>query len=157
MNLSHGTGCKSASGKSAATAVFILWLCVACIIGTTGSAGAQALRGGGVSSSATTAVSAYLEHTEISGRSGDPVIVRILSTPAKIPSGFFITSLVDARLVPPGEPPAVLPGFPEITIRCFTPGDYFFRVRVNLVGRSSCGGVEASTLSDQELKVTIVP
>jgi hypothetical protein len=100
---------------------------------------------------------ARLASTAIKGRPGRPVNIRIILEPPQIPSGFFITSLVDVTKAPPGKRPEVLTGYPDISVTCFVPGDYLLEVRVNIIAKSSCGGARAATLLDKKVRLTISP
>lgn len=88
---------------------------------------------------------------------GEPVEVLMDLTPTVPPPGYFATSLVTVLEAPPGPPPKVVEGFPKATIIAAVPGRYRFLVRVNLITKSSCGGVEADTILESRITVDAMP
>ena len=100
---------------------------------------------------------ARLVATELTGHSQQPVVLKIVLEPPTVPSGFFVTSLVDVDRSPEGKRPKVVTGYPNIRVVCYEPGEYRLRVRINLIAKSSCGGVKAGTLNEEVVLLTIVP
>ena len=94
-------------------------------------------------------------------RVGEKAHVKMALEPPEIPSGFFVTTLVDVLGAPPGalgeSRPRVLPGFPRIAIKASIPGQYTLAIRVNMVAKSSCGGIKAATISELEVLVEVEP
>ncbi|MEW5725937.1 MAG: hypothetical protein AB1896_22705, partial [Thermodesulfobacteriota bacterium] len=76
---------------------------------------------------------ADLESLELFGRVGQPVLIKIRLDPPQVPSGFFVTSGVEVLEAPAGQPPEVRPGYPDIQVKCFVPGQYRFEVQVYLI------------------------
>lgn len=105
--------------------------------------------------------SAQLKTSRVEGRVGEAVMLELALTPPDVPMGFFVTSLADVLQAPAGATgerrPRLLTGFPRIRFVAFVPGDYRLAIRVNLVAKSSCGGVKAATLLEQEALVRIRP
>ena len=93
--------------------------------------------------------------SQFEGRVGLSVLVKLVMNPAKPPAGFYYSSLVEVLQAPKGPPPEVLTGVPEIAVKCFTPGSYLLRVRVNLIAKSSCGGAKATILMEKNLILNI--
>ena len=91
----------------------------------------------------------------VEGSVGLPVSLKVLMNPTEPPSGFYYSALVDVLQAPRGPEPEVLTGVPETSIRCFTPGKYLLRVRVNLIAKSSCGGAKATILIDEKVTLNI--
>ncbi len=100
---------------------------------------------------------ASLDAEAYQGRVGQPTRIRIKLAPPKAPIGFFVTSLVDIVQAPHGEDPSILTGFPEIMVTPREPGDYRLEIRVNLIAKSSCGGVKAATIMDREIMLRVAP
>ena len=74
---------------------------------------------------------------------GEPFFIQVRLDPETLPAGYFVSTLVNVLQSPEGAKPAVLPGFPDIRLILDRPGKYLIEVRVSLVNKSSCGGVEA--------------
>jgi len=85
---------------------------------------------------------------------GSPAHVRVRLTPAAVPEGFFVTCIIDVLSGPSGRKPAILTGYPVSDVTAYEPGEYRLRVLVNLIAKSSCGGVKAVTLLDREVTLT---
>lgn len=84
---------------------------------------------------------------------GQAAYLRVVIEPPAIPAGFFVTTLVDVESSPDGAKPEIMPGFPRIRVICPVVGEYALRVRVNLVAKSSCGGVKARTLTTRKVRL----
>jgi hypothetical protein len=56
---------------------------------------------------------------------------------------------------PDGAKPKVVTGFPKIRITMDDPGEYKMVVRVTLVTKSSCGGVEAEEILRKEVVIQV--
>jgi hypothetical protein len=88
-------------------------------------------------------------------RPGEPVDVRIVVEPSELPPGFYLASLVTPLAWPEGGDAAILPGVPETTITASLPGEYVFRIMVNLVAKSSCAGAKAAPLTERTITVQL--
>ena len=96
-----------------------------------------------------------LVSNQLKGRVGIPLSIPLNITPFPAPPGFFYTSTVDVLESPGRAKPEIQLGVPDIELRCEVPGGYRLRVRVNLIEKSSCGGVKARTLKEQEIQILI--
>jgi hypothetical protein len=67
------------------------------------------------------------------------------------------TALVDVLESPEGAKPEILPGVPDISVRCSKPGIYRLRIRANLIEKSSCALADARILKEQEIRLIIAP
>lgn len=85
---------------------------------------------------------------------GQPARLRVRLNPRTVPEGFFVTSIIDVLSGPPGQKPRILTGHPVSDVTPREPGAYRLRVLVNLIAKSSCAGVKAVTLLDQEIVLT---
>lgn len=118
--------------------------------GFAGFAQAGQLIGGTIDYSGYTA---ELKKSVKNGKPGEPVYFTVIVEPSGFPSGFYISTLVDVLEAP--ETPEILTGYPRIRIVCPEPGDYEFMIRVSLVGKSSCGGVESGTIAERRAELYI--
>ena len=100
-------------------------------------------------------IKAQLLARQYQGPVGLPVLVKLVMNPTEPPPGFYYSALVDVLQAPRGPEPEVLTGVPEISVKCFTPGRYLLRVRVNLIAKSSCGGAKATILMEDEVALDI--
>jgi hypothetical protein len=100
-------------------------------------------------------VKAALVQSSYKGHPNAPLKIGLHMTPTEPPAGYYYTTLVDVLSSPPGAEPEVLPGVPEIMIKCMQAGRYLVRVRVNLIAKSSCGGVKAKMLLDEKVHLNI--
>lgn len=122
--------------------------------GIPAAAAAQAPPPGEVCPLANPVFKARLNARRYTVRVGETAHLRVRLTPSHVPDGFFVTCLVDPVAAPPGQKPAILTGFPVSDVTPRAAGAYRLRVLVNLIAKSSCGGVKAVTLLDQEVELT---
>lgn len=94
---------------------------------------------------------ARLDAGHYAARVGRTAHIRVRLTPPRVPEGFFVTCIIDALSTPPGARPDILTGFPVSDVTPRAPGHYRLHVSVNLIAKSSCGGVKAVTLLDREV------
>jgi hypothetical protein len=94
---------------------------------------------------------ASLDARKYTAAVGATAHLRVRLTPAGVPDGFFVTSIIDVLSGPPGPKPHILTGHPVSDVTPRAPGTYRLRVLVNLIAKSSCGGVKAVTLLDREV------
>jgi hypothetical protein len=97
-----------------------------------------------------------LTPTEAKGKVGEPVSIGLSLKPYPAPPGLFYSSVVNVMERPKGPKPEIVSGDHKITVRCLTPGNYRLMVRVNVISKSSCGGVSALTIKEQEVRFAIV-
>lgn len=98
---------------------------------------------------------AELETGEIKAFTGQPVFATVRLDPPEPPAGYTVSTLVEVVRSPAGAKPGILPGFPRIRLTFPEPGTYFLKVTINLITKSSCGGVEAEELTQSMLKVVV--
>lgn len=89
---------------------------------------------------------AALAATELDAVAGQKVRAHVTLTSATPPMGFYLTTLVDVLAAPDGAVLDALPGFPDIALTPSAPGEYRVEVRINLIAKSSCGGVKAAEI-----------
>lgn len=94
---------------------------------------------------------------DLKGQAGHPVLIYLKLSPYPPPAGAFYTAIVDVLESPDGAKPEIVPGVPEISVRCPKPGIYRLRIRANLIEKSSCALADARILQEQEVRLTITP
>jgi hypothetical protein len=100
-------------------------------------------------------VQASIERTELEGSVGQPILIDLKVSPYPPPSGFFYTSVVDVTQKPDGPSPIIIPGDRQINVRCYAPGIYRLRVRINLIAKSSCGGAKAAIIKEEYVQLAV--
>jgi hypothetical protein len=80
----------------------------------------------------------------------DNTIEVVLSKP-NLPSGFMVPVIFDLVKFDGTLSPEVIGGYPKSTITIQEKGTYHFNVKVNLVYKSSCGGIQFSNLLTQDI------
>jgi hypothetical protein len=98
---------------------------------------------------------ASIERTELEGSVGQPILIDLKVSPYPPPSGFFYTSVVDVTQKPDGPSPNIIPGDRQINVRCYAPGIYRLRVRINLIAKSSCGGAKAAIIKEESVQIAV--
>ena len=96
--------------------------------------------------------SAKMDSAEIEGAAGAPIRLKVVMDPPEPPTGHYVSVLIDVLDAP--TRPEITTGYPEATIISTEPGKYKLLVRVNIVGKSSCAGVQPYTVG--ELPVTLI-
>lgn len=129
---------------------------LACLLAVAGApfAAAQSAAGGGPEPSE---YSVALDATRLRGVVGEETVISMTLDPPLAPPGYFVTSLVSVRSAPDGPAPTILPGFPKATVVPRTAGRHVLDVRVNLVSKSSCGGVEVTTVHNSSVTLDAAP
>lgn len=94
---------------------------------------------------------------DITGQVNLPLIIQLDLAPYPPPAGAFYSAIVDVLESPPGAEPEILPGVPEISVRCPKPGIYRLRIRANLIEKSSCALADFQILQEQEIRLVIAP
>ncbi|WP_144306090.1 hypothetical protein [Oceanidesulfovibrio marinus] len=103
----------------------------------------------------TPAYTAALAAEELDAVAGHKVRAHMTLDPATPPMGFYVTTLVDVLDAPEGAGLDVLPGFPDIALTPSAPGEYRVEVRINLIAKSSCGGVKAAQIGSGTLTLHV--
>lgn len=103
---------------------------------------------------------ASLVSDNLTGEAGEPINVSFQLNPPQPPAGFFLSvnmKPVQGRASGKAAKPQILTGFPDTTAVFFNPGTYRYRVVVSLIAKSSCGGLKADTVYDNEIRIQVVP
>jgi hypothetical protein len=96
---------------------------------------------------------ARIPQTRYEVGAGKPFEMRVDVSPAALPPGAFVTVNLERLSGPEGGRVDSLSGLPETRITCSIPGTYRLIVRVALMSKGSCGGIEADTLLESEIVV----
>ena len=96
---------------------------------------------------------AEIKQPEKHGKTGESIYLTVVLNPSETASGYHVSTLVDVLDAP--EMPEITPGFPRIRLVCHQAGDYRIMIRVNLVGKSSCGGVASFPVAEQTMTLHI--
>jgi hypothetical protein len=96
---------------------------------------------------------ARIPQTRYEVGAGTPFEMRVDVTPTALPPGAFVTVNLERLSGPSGGRVDSLSGLPETRITCSLPGTYRLMVRVALMSKGSCGGIEADTLLESEIVV----
>jgi len=102
-----------------------------------------------------TPYTAVIEDIQREARVGEPFFIRVHLDPETPPPGYYVSTLVDVLQSPDGAKPEVVTGFPKIRLTMDGPGAYKMVVRVSLVTKSSCGGVEAEEILRKEVDIQV--
>jgi len=94
---------------------------------------------------------------DITGQVDRPLLIHLDLAPYPPPAGAFYSAIVDVLESPAGAEPEILPGVPEISVRCPKPGIYRLRVRANLIEKSSCALADVRNIQEQEIRLIITP
>ena len=95
--------------------------------------------------------------SEIKGQVNRPLFIHLTLSPDPPPAGAFYTAIVDVLDTPQGANPEIVPGVPDISVRCPKPGIYRLRIQANLIEKSSCALAAARILKEQEIRLIITP
>ena len=98
---------------------------------------------------------AVIDDMQREARVGEPFFIRVHLDPETPPPGYYVSTLVDVLQSPDGAKPEVVTGFPKIRLTMDDPGEYKMVVRVTLVTKSSCGGVEAEEILRKEVVIQV--
>lgn len=101
------------------------------------------------------ALHVLLGRTSYEAAAGTAFPLRITLVPGKPPAGTFVTVNVERLAGPEGGHVESVSGVPVTDVICSAPGTYRLQVRVDLVSKGSCGGVEANTLLEREIEVVV--
>ncbi len=95
--------------------------------------------------------------SDFKGQVNRPLLIHLNLAPYPPPAGAFYTAIVDVLESPEGAKPEIVPGVPDISVRCHKPGTYRLRIRANLIEKSSCALANARILKEQEIRLIITP
>jgi len=102
-----------------------------------------------------TPYTAIIEDKQRDATVGEPFFILVRLDPETPPPSYFVSTLVDVLQGPDGANPEVVTGFPKIRLTMDRPGEYTIVVRVSLVTKSSCGGVEAEEILRKEVVIRV--
>lgn len=85
---------------------------------------------------------------------GENSIKVVLSKP-KMPSGFMVPVIFDFLKSNANIKPEIISGYPESIITIKEKATYEFKIKVNLVYKSSCGGIQFSNLLTKKIKIKV--
>ena len=91
------------------------------------------------------------------GQVNRPLSIHLNLSPYPPPTGAFYTAIVDVLESPEGAKPDIVPGVPDISVRCPKSGTYRLRIRANLIEKSSCALAKAQILKEKEIRLIITP
>jgi len=84
---------------------------------------------------------------------GEPFFLLLSLDPEKLPIGYSVSTLIDVIESPVGAKPEMLTGFPKSRLTMRQAGAYRFSIRVSLMSKSSCGGIDADEIMNKELRL----
>jgi hypothetical protein len=93
----------------------------------------------------------------VKGQVDRPLLIHLTLSPYPPPAGAFYTAIVDVLDSPEGAKPEIVPGVPDISVRCPKAGVYRLRIQANLIEKSSCALADARILKEQEIRLIITP
>ena len=102
-----------------------------------------------------TPYTAVIEEMQPKAKVGEPYFILVHLDPETPPPGYYVSTLIDVLQSPDGVKPEVVTGFPKIRLTMDGPGAYKMVVRVSLVTKSSCGGVEAEEILRKEVDIQV--
>lgn len=88
------------------------------------------------------------------GKAGEPLIIPVSITPQTPPIGWFYSILAKPLKKPEGAKVQTTPGNQQIKVTGSKKGTYTLQISVNLIGKSSCGGVDVKEIGSS--KATMV-
>lgn len=95
--------------------------------------------------------------SDFKGQVNRPLLIHLNLSPYPPPAGTFYTAIVDVLESPEGAKPEIVPGVPDISVRCPKSGTYRLRIRANLIEKSSCALANAQILKEREIRLIITP
>ena len=100
-------------------------------------------------------VTASIEGDRFEAVVGEVAFLFVRLDPESPPMGYYVSTLVDVIEGPERAKPEVVPGFPKIKLTFAEPGAYVLEIRVNLITKPSCGGVEAEEILREEVEFRV--
>jgi protein-disulfide isomerase len=86
---------------------------------------------------------------------GEPYFIHLNLFPKTLPPGYTVSTLVDLLESPAGAKPEILTGFPAIQLKMMQPGAYKMAIRLSLITKSSCAGVDAKGIFEKTLTLEV--
>ncbi len=86
---------------------------------------------------------------------GEPYFIHLNLFPETLPPGYTVSTLVDLLEYPTGAKPEIVPGFPAIQLKMMQAGTYKMSIRLSLITKSSCAGVDAVGILEKTLTVEV--
>lgn len=86
---------------------------------------------------------------------GEPYFIHLNLFPETLPPGYTVSTLVDLLEHPTGAKPEILPGFPAIQLKMMQAGTYNISIRLSLITKSSCAGVDAESIFEKTLIIEV--
>ena len=83
----------------------------------------------------------------------EPYFIHLTLFPKTLPPGYTVSTLVDLLEYPAGAKPEILPGFPAIQLKLMKAGTYKMSIRLSLISKSSCAGVDATEIFEKALTI----
>ncbi|MBF0290121.1 MAG: hypothetical protein HQM14_20070 [SAR324 cluster bacterium] len=99
--------------------------------------------------------SVQLERQDYKAKIGEPVSIPVHIRPNPAPAGAFYTILADTLSKPEGAKLSSLSGDQNITLKATQPGIYRVKLRINLMEKSSCAGIETKKIGDLEVALHV--
>ncbi|MBT4290208.1 MAG: hypothetical protein HOD92_23025 [Deltaproteobacteria bacterium] len=97
--------------------------------------------------------SVTFQDTSLRGVVKTPVVIPMEISPYPTPSGQFYSILADILQKPPGAEVITRSGYKQLEIIGDRKGLYRFRVKINVLQKSSCGGIDAKEFGTQEISI----
>jgi len=98
---------------------------------------------------------AFIHGTDYEATVGEPFFILLGLAPETLPPGYSVSILIDMIESPEGSKPEVLTGFPKTRLTMWQAGSYTIAVRVSLMSKSSCGGIEAEQIMSKEVELLV--
>jgi len=86
-------------------------------------------------------------------RVGEPFFLLLGLNPMTLPPGYTLSTLVDVLESPDGARPEILTGYPKTRLTMMNAGSYRIAIRISLMSKSSCGGVDAEEILNQVINI----
>lgn len=96
-----------------------------------------------------------LAPSEDNAYTGKPYFIHLNLFPETLPPGYTVSTLVDLLEYPAGAKPEITPGFPKIQLKMMQAGTYKMSIRLSLITKSSCAGVDAEGIFEKTLTVEV--
>lgn len=98
---------------------------------------------------------AWIADSGDKARVEEPFFLLLGLDPTDPPIGYYVSVLVDIVEKPEGAKPEILTGFPKTRLTMPQAGLYSFIVRISLVAKSSCGGIDAEEILAKEIQLEV--
>ena len=98
---------------------------------------------------------AQILNNDSEARLDEPFTLLLSLSPETLPTGYSVSTLIDVLEGPAGTRPDILTGFPKSRLTLKQAGTYRFSVRISLMSKSSCGGIDAEEIMNKELRLQV--